>query len=158
MSDTPNSRRSSAELGGEAGILASLPNSRPQRPSARRARQTDTRVAVASPSAATAKARPSKAPKPTKTPKPTTRKPRASKATVPKPSRAKRTTAGKSIQPPAPRQGFEAGSEIEQGLTVGPPSGLEVAGSVVGLLGEVAQAGVSSGGRLLKGALSRLTR
>lgn len=58
--------------------------------------------------------------------------------------------------PPVPPQGFEAESEIEPGVPVAPPSGSELAGAVVELVGELAQAGLTGGGRLLRDALSRL--
>jgi hypothetical protein len=40
---------------------------------------------------------------------------------------------------------------------VQPPSGSELAASVVQLVGELAEAGLSAGGRALKDALTRLT-
>ncbi|HEY7831702.1 MAG TPA: hypothetical protein VIC06_14160 [Solirubrobacteraceae bacterium] len=40
---------------------------------------------------------------------------------------------------------------------VQPPGGAELAASVVELIGELAQTGLTSGGRLLKDALSRLS-
>jgi hypothetical protein len=58
-------------------------------------------------------------------------------------------------QPRAPRQGFEAESEIETGAPVTPPGGVELAASVVELLGELAQSGLRSGERLLRDALLR---
>jgi hypothetical protein len=57
-------------------------------------------------------------------------------------------------EPPIPRQGFEA--DTEPGIPVQPPSSSELAASVVELVGELAQAGLSTGGRLLKDALTRL--
>lgn len=63
----------------------------------------------------------------------------------------------KRAEPPrAPRQGFET-EDVEQGKPVAPPNSAELAASVVELLGELAQTGLSSGGRLLKDALSRLS-
>jgi len=56
-----------------------------------------------------------------------------------------------------PPQGFEAEEQIEPGRSVQPPSGPELAASVVELLGELAQTGLSAGGRLLKDALGRLS-
>ena len=56
----------------------------------------------------------------------------------------------------APKQGFEAESELEPGKTVAPPSGAELATSLVEAIGELAQSGLSSGGRMLKEAFSRL--
>ncbi len=56
-----------------------------------------------------------------------------------------------------PPQGFEAEEQIEPGRPVQPPSGTELAASVAELIGELAQAGVSAGERLVKDALRRLT-
>jgi len=113
---------------GEQGILASLPHTRPQRPSARRA--------------AARKKQPAKAPEPPRAPrqgsKPTRRSVQA------EPARA-------------PRQGFESDSELEPGRSVAPPSSAELAASVVELLGELAQSGLTSGGRLLRDTLGRLS-
>jgi hypothetical protein len=63
----------------------------------------------------------------------------------------------KLVEPPVPPQGFEAEEQIEPGRSVQPPSGPEMAASVAELLGEVAQAGLSAGGRLLREALGRLS-
>lgn len=112
----------------EPGVMSSLPKTRPQRPSARR-------------DAARSKAAAKPKPKPTPKPKP---KP------TPKPGRAARA----ETEPPrAPRQGFEAESDVETGKTVQPPGGVELAASVVELLGDLAQSGLNSGARLLKDAL-----
>ncbi len=146
MSEPSNHKRAPAAPRETAGILASLPNTRPQRPSARRARATE--KPAANGSSAPASRTNAKAKKaPTKT--------------APKPKQARKAAnagrrAPKTLAALAPRQGFEVGSEVEQGLAVGPPSSIELAGSIVGLLGEVAQAGAVSGGRLLRDALARL--
>jgi hypothetical protein len=55
-----------------------------------------------------------------------------------------------------PPQGFETEEQIEPGRPVQPPSGPELAASVAELFGELAQAGLSTGGRLVKDALRRL--
>jgi hypothetical protein len=59
-------------------------------------------------------------------------------------------------EPPVPRQGFEAEGEIAPGVSVQPPSGSELATSVVELIGELAQSGLATGGRLLKDTIARL--
>jgi hypothetical protein len=110
--------------------MGSLPKTRPQRASARR-------------SAARGKA--------AAKPKPAAPKPAARKAK----SEPRKT---KAEPPRAPRQGFEAEDDVETGKPVQPPGGIELAASVVELAGELAQSGLSSGGRLLKDALSRLSR
>ncbi len=56
-----------------------------------------------------------------------------------------------------PPQGFEAEEQIEAGRPVQPPSGPELAASVAELFGELAQAGLSTGGQLVKDALRRLS-
>lgn len=56
-----------------------------------------------------------------------------------------------------PPQGFEAEEQIEPGRAVQPPSNTELATSVAELFGELAQAGVSAGERLVKDALRRLS-
>jgi len=70
---------------------------------------------------------------------------------------ARSKTAAKVEPARAPRQGFEAESDVELGKTVQPPGGAELAASVLELAGELAQSGLTSGGRLLKDALSRLS-
>ena len=115
----------------EPGVMGSLPKTRPQRPSARR-------------SAARSKAAANGGTAPTK---PTRARPKR------KPGAPKT-----KVEPPrAPRQGFEAESDVESGKTVQPPGSAELAASVVELLGELAQSGLTSGGKLLKDALSRLS-
>jgi hypothetical protein len=109
------------------GVLANLPRTRPQRPSARR---------DASRKAAQAKARPST-------------------ATQAKATSTKTKSAAKPLQDPAPRQGFESESDSLSG-PVQPPGGVELLASAAELAGELAQTGLSTGGRLLKDALSRL--
>jgi len=113
--DSTNGRPSARET--ERGVIANLPRTRPQRPSARRAasrRATQVRTGTAE---------------------------------------AERAAPG---APPAPRQGYEPESDFETGASVQPPSGAELIASVAEIAGELAQAGLSSGGRLLKDALSLL--
>lgn len=85
---------------------------------------------------------------------------RSKAAAKPKPKptpKPKRTAKAKAEPPRAPRQGFEAESDVETGKAVQPPGGVELAASVVELLGELAQSGLNSGARMLKDAL-RLPR
>jgi hypothetical protein len=112
---------------GEPSVLAKLPRARPQRPSARRA--------AARKAAADSDARATQA---------------AAKRTPP------RTAAAAPREPPAPRQGYETEDTIEPGVAVQPPSGTELATSAAELIGELAQAGLETGGRLLRDALGRL--
>jgi hypothetical protein len=117
----------------QPGVLSSLPKTRPQRPSARRAAAKEAATATAA----------------TKPHRPRKRK----TATAKTPPKAPRQSRRK-----APRQGFEADGdgEIPTGKPVSPPSGLELAGSVVELLGELAQSGIRSGERALRDALARI--
>ena len=84
-------------------------------------------------------------------------KPHISDPTKPTARAAKRAAKRiKPTQPPVPPQGFETEGEIEPGTPVNPPSRPELAASVAELLGELAQSGLSTGGRLLRDALGRL--
>jgi hypothetical protein len=149
MSDVPGAP-ATPEI--QPGVMSSLPKTRPQRPSARRASARRAATAQASTAAEGAPAARPNRPK-------TARKKRP--AVKPEPPRAPRQgskTTRLSVQANtdrAPRQGFEVESEIETGKTVAPPSGVELATSVVELLGELAQSGLRSGERLLRDALSR---
>jgi hypothetical protein len=85
--------------------------------------------------------------------------PRTAKPKAAKPKAAKPKTAElppRPQEPHVPRQGFEAEEDITPGVSVQPPSGAELAASVAELVGELAQAGLSTGGRLLKDAFTRL--
>jgi hypothetical protein len=151
-------------------VLGSLPSTRPQRPSARRAAA---RRAAAASSTATADAPNAPA---VETKSTTTATPAAH--TRPRPAAKARATQGTKTsvrpaadarsrragrtrpaltEPPVPPQGFETEEQIEPGRSVQPPGGPELAASVVELFGELAQAGLSAGGHLLGDALKRLT-
>jgi len=122
--------------------MGSLPKTRPQRASARRGEARSRAAAKATEGG----------PATTTT---TRTKPSRAKAEA-KPRRAK---PARAAEPPrAPRQGFESESDVEPGKTVQPPGSAELAASVVELIGELAQSGLSSGGKLLKDALARLGR
>ena len=140
------------------GVLANLPRKRPQRSSPRRAAArrdaamaTNGTVATAE-RATTAPARPAKA-----APKPRRRKAPASSTgtrarsakTAAKPRRAR-------AREPVPRQGFESDGEGMRG-SVQPPGGAELFASAVEILGELTKSGISSGERLVKDLLSRLS-
>jgi hypothetical protein len=89
--------------------------------------------------------------------KPTARKPLAAK----KAASSKRRTAkpiAKPAEPPAPKQGYEPEEELELGKSVSPPSGAELVESVADIIGELANSGLTVGGRLLKDAFSLLRR
>jgi hypothetical protein len=155
--------RSRDPEGDVPGVLESLPSARPQRPSARRAAarlaaEAKPAKAADAPAKTAASARVKPAPKTrttqgTKTPVGPAPPLEAQPA---RPRRARRTRPT-PVEPPVPPQGFEAEEPIEPGRSVQPPSGSELAASVAGLFGELAQAGLSSGGRLVKDALKRLS-
>lgn len=159
----------------EGGILAALPRARPQRTSARRAAaRTSTAAkrstAAAKPATAT-KTKSARAPttkkhvarespvaaEPVAAKKPTVRKPAAAKQAAPTKRRARKPTA-KSVESPAPKQGYEPEEELELGKSVNPPSGAELVESVADIIGELANSGLTAGGRLLKDAFSLLRR
>ncbi|HTA12452.1 MAG TPA: hypothetical protein VK765_03445 [Solirubrobacteraceae bacterium] len=177
MSDPDDTQREATAESNGVGVLANLPRTRPQRSSPRRA--------AARASSAAAGPSKSNASKPN-TSKPNTSKAGASKASPSKaspnkaspnkasPSKASPSKAapgkaakGKAAKSkpiaganaaeaaPAPRQGFESESE-HSNRTVHPPGGAELVASVAEIVGEFAKAGLSTGERLLKDALSRL--
>jgi hypothetical protein len=139
MSDAKGNGRSSSSLK-DGGVLVNLPHTRPQRASARRdaARQTAARAAPRRKAPARSNGRPAT---------PTARK-RAGSA-------AARAGASTRVPEPAPRQGFESETESMSG-SVRPPGGAEFVASAAEIVGELAKAGLSTGERLLKDALSRL--
>jgi hypothetical protein len=139
------------------GVLANLPRTRPQRPSARRDASRKAAQAKATPQkAAQAKTTPRKAAQAKATPrqaaevKATPQKAAQAKA---RPTRAK--SQAKPLHDPAPRQGFESESAPISG-SVRPPGGVELLASAAELAGELTKTGLSTGGRLLKDVLSRL--
>jgi hypothetical protein len=124
------------------GVLAGLPRTRPQRPSARRD--------------AARRATPQTKAKPASKAKPLRKQTTAKKQPAPakkQPSRPKLTA--KPAQDPAPRQGFETESDQLSG-PVQPPGGVDLLTSAAELAGELTKSGLSAGGRLLKDALARL--
>jgi hypothetical protein len=140
------------------GVLSKLPRTRPQRASARR---TAARGAA---TAATAGARatdPAPAASNGHSAASTPRKAARSTAKrAPAARGAAKTRGAKATKPsvnaePAPRQGFECESE-HTSRAVHPPGGAELVASVAEIFGELAKAGVATGERLLKDALSRL--
>jgi cell pole-organizing protein PopZ len=158
MSPSESSNGRAADSLPEGGVLAALPRARPQRASARRA--------AARPDAPTRTdaATKTKGGRATTTKKvATVRKIAASKSAVSskKAAAPKRSAAQKSTvppEPPAPKQGYEAEEELELGKTVNPPSGVELVESVTDIVGELANSGLTAGGRLLKDAFSLLRR
>jgi len=139
--------------GDEEGVFANLPRTRPQRDSPRRAAARNSSSAAAaaarkrdgSPSDARPKAARARA----RTSQPTAK---AAKAT---PKRGPAATVGaRTLQTPAPRQGFE--SEGERGSrSLQPPGATDLVVSAAGLVTEFAKAGLSRGERLVRDLVSR---
>jgi hypothetical protein len=120
-------------------VLASLPDRRPQRVTARRAAtraQKDTPAEPTKTSARPARKAHSSATKPVA---------RAPRVKLP------------ALAEPAPTQGFES-EEPLSGVAVDPPSGQEMAASALELGASLAQSTLAKGGRLVLGALGRLPR
>ncbi len=113
-----------------AGILAGLPRTRPQRASARR---TAARTVKASKRVAA----PSKAPR--------------ARTSTPSARTSRNEPAGESV----PMQGYES-EDDSLDRSIQPPNGAELVASVAELAGELAKAGVNTGGRVLRDFLSRL--
>jgi hypothetical protein len=122
--------------GGEASVLGNLPSTRPTR----MGRQREGAAATAEP--ATAKPRVVEA-----KPRPTAAKPRATSA---KP-RAVRS-GSPSLERPAPARA------PRRQPPPGPPKGTELVTTAVQAAGELAQIGVSLGGRMVKRAVGRLPK
>lgn len=155
-------------------VLANLPRTRPQRPSARRAA---TRRAAADTGKRTANTSAKRTPG-EGTKRPATASPKRTASALAKPAigssarrvagaGAKRTAKTSAKRPPprtgsappsappAPHQGYETEDGIEPGVPVQPPSGTELATSVAELVGELAQAGLETCERLLRDAIGR---
>ncbi|HEY2631393.1 MAG TPA: hypothetical protein VGI26_03340 [Solirubrobacteraceae bacterium] len=181
MATTDSSNSGSDTPVVEGGVLAALPRTRPQRASARRAvareKGPKSETAGARPATRkTGKARPGNvkaagAPAATTKPKagersvakakPTTAKPKRATTPTKRPPAARATRqsqAAKPVEPPAPKQGYEAEEELELGSTVNPPSGVELLESLGDIVSELAGSSLTAGGRLLKDAISILRR
>ena len=136
---------------GERDVFGSLPNTRPQRRSAKRDRTGGPAKASAAPARA-------------KSAKPRSAKPAAASpgATTPKARAKPRTTASAkpaagpragAATPPIPPSGY-ATPRADDGV----PRGADLVTTAVQAAGELAHIGLSAGGRALKSALGRLPR
>jgi len=121
----------------ERDVFGSLPNTRPQRRSAKRDR-------------AGAKAKPA-APAKTAAAKP---KPAASAAARPKAKPRPRATAGTTTASKIPPAGYATPRPDDDGV----PRGAHLVITAVQATGELAQIGLAAGGRALKSAFERLPR
>jgi hypothetical protein len=132
--------------GDEREVFGSLPKTRPQRRSAKRDRPSGAAKAAAAESKA--KAAPKAKPKAAKPRAKTTAQPRAKASAAP---RAKASGAPpKASVPPA---GYATPRPDE-----GVPHGAQLVTTAVQAAGELAQIGISAGGRALKSALQRLPK
>lgn len=146
------------DANGKASVLGSLPRTRPQRASPRRSASQPKRAGAKAPSSRRpqagvetgAQASASKA-------KPAAGKTKRKAAAKPRTS-APKAPPSLPTRPAAPKQGYEPEEELQTAKTVHPPSAAELAESVADIFVELASAGVKSGGRLLKDALSPLRR
>ena len=129
---------------GERDVFGSLPNTRPQRRSAKRDR-AGTKAKAARPAAAKAKATAAKP----KSAKPAAATPRA-KA---KPAAQPRATAA-AAAPQIPPAGYATPRPDDDGV----PRGAHLVTTAVQAAGELAHIGLAAGGRALKSALGRLPR
>jgi hypothetical protein len=152
-----NSGAAEAPSGSEAGVLANLPRTRPQRSSprraaARRAAQREDQSDAAAPIARSAAGAPA-------TPRRTSRRRAAAKPTAVKRALAPAVRARRAPAEPAmvPRQGYESAEEAATG-PVPAPGGPELFVSAVEIVGELAKSGITTGERLIKDALSRFSR
>ncbi|HTC59087.1 MAG TPA: hypothetical protein VK691_03105 [Solirubrobacteraceae bacterium] len=170
---SPSESRNGREVDSipEGGILAALPRARPQRASARRvAARTSTAAKKGTAASTATKAKSTRTAvtkkhvarespavaEPAAVKKTTARKPVAKKAA----STKRRVTKpiAKPAEAPTPKQGYEPEEELELGKSVNPPSGVELVESVADIIGELANSGLTAGGRLLKDAFSLLRR
>lgn len=181
MNETPKGDPQRTASSDGPNVLAGLPRARPQRSSPRRAaaREARARKASAPPADVTATngstavstavsttpigpAKPAASPitpaKPTMTSRRrTSTAPAEGQSARPTTKRRapKRRPEARPLEPPVPRQGFEAEPDHLTG-PVQPPGGVELVASAGELAGELAKAGITTGTRLLKDFLSRL--
>ena len=143
---------------GERDVFGSLPNTRPQRRSARR----DATAAKAKPAASQpAKAEAAAKPKPAARPR-TTAQAKAAAGAKPA-ARAKPAAQAKPAAEAAPPRASTskipaAGYATPRDNDDGVPHGAELVTTAVKAAGELAQIGLAAGGRALKSALGRLPR
>ncbi len=155
MSEPANRDRRPKASPADAGVLANLSRTRPQRASPRRAAARKTASASVPPSKAggAIKAKPTKA-KPVNA-RPANAKPTNAKPANVKPTKARRPTDRAAREEAVPRQGFEPDGDSATG-PVQPPGATEFVSSAAELASELAKAGVTGGARLLKDLFSRL--
>jgi hypothetical protein len=139
-----------AETPTDAGVLANLPRTRPQRATARRAAARSANAAEQPTSPNGNGSAPRSAPRKAAAKRAAPAKPKPARA---KTARPKVTRAGKTEE--VPRQGYESVEERATG-PVQPPGGTELVGTAAEIVSEIAKAGISGGERVLRDVLSRL--
>jgi hypothetical protein len=139
---------------GERDVFGSLPNTRPQRRSAKRGRAGATAKAAAPPAKAKTTAAKPKSAQPKSKPRSTSKPRTAAKAT----SAAKARPAAKPRAAAPPSQIPPAGYATPRPEDDGVPRGADLVTTAVQAAGELAQIGLAAGGRALKSALERLPR
>ena len=154
--------------GGSRDVLASLPNTRPQRRSPKRDSSAGPKRAARPPArAASARGAGGKdsAAQKTAPAKTAAAKPRPAKSPAAKAAPAAKTAAPKTAaKTPAPKTAAPRPPVAAQGYhpldssPVQPPTGTEILASAVQAVGEAAQLGLTFGERLLRAATGRLPK
>jgi hypothetical protein len=157
----------------EKGVLAALPDTRPERIGGRRAAPATGTASAAKTTpkpAAEAAAKKRASAKPTARPvsssRATSARPKAAAPRTFEPTHASESAARATAPSPGPRPVREGAPGIgthgtaadERSPESARPRGVELAGTAVKAAGEVAQLGITIGGHLLKRAVERLPR
>jgi hypothetical protein len=151
MSDPEKSQSESGASAGEDGVLAKLPPARPQRTSRRR---TEARNATVRTKRTASGRAASRAPQ-DRGPEDPSRARRTGRRLEPTASKPAGEAAGRSDA--VPKQGFESESDLASG-PIQPPGAVELVGSAVEIVTELARGGLSAGERLLGDLVSRLPK
>jgi len=151
MSGSDKTKRGSSASPNENGVIANLPPTRPQRTSRRRteARDATVRATRKAPGRAA-----SRSPQDRGTEDRSRERRVASRL---EPVAGKRAGESAGRRDSVPKQGFESESDIASG-SVQPPGAVELVGSAVEIVAELARGGLSAGERLLGDLVSRLPR
>jgi hypothetical protein len=151
MSDRDKSQQGSSASAGEDGVLANLPPTRPQRTSRRR---TEARKATARATRTAARGAASRGAQ-DRGPEDRSRERRVGPRLEPTAGKHGEESAGRHEA--VPKQGFESESDLASG-PVQPPGAVELVGSAVEIVAELARGGLSAGERLLGDLVSRLPK
>jgi hypothetical protein len=151
MGDPDKSQQGSSASSGEDGVLANLPPTRPQRTSRRRteARNATVRATRSAPRGAASRGSQDRGPEER------SRERRVGPRLEPTAGKRAGESAGRGDS--VPKQGFESESDPASG-PVQPPGAIELVGSAVEIVTELARGGLSAGERLLGDLVSRLPK